>query len=119
MGVEDSQWMELPDGSKSMKFRMTHDQSFEASIEDSVNSRVIHDSLEPLYNSGCLSRIVHYTVLTRARLPHTKILGGTSDFKAAYRRVNLHGDTAARCSIMYEEFGLPSLRLTYWGIPLS
>lgn len=117
MGVEDSQWMELPDGSKSMKFRMTHDQSSEASIEDSDNSRVIHDSLEPLYNSGCLSRIIHYILLTCARLPHTKILGGKSDFKAAYRRVNLHGDTAARCSIMYKEFGLPSLRLTFGGFP--
>jgi len=45
------------------------------------------------------------------------ILGGKSDYKAAYRRVHLHGDTAKKCSIMYKEFGLPSLRLTSGGSP--
>jgi hypothetical protein len=49
--------------------------------------------------------------------PTVKILGGKSDFKAAYRRVNLHGDTAAKCSIMYRELGLPCLRLTFGGYP--
>jgi hypothetical protein len=46
-----------------------------------------------------------------------RILGGKSDFKAAYRRVHLHGDTAEKCSIMYKEFGLSSLRLTFGGSP--
>jgi hypothetical protein len=117
VGIDDSQWSELPDGSKKTKFRMTHDQSFEASRGASVNKRVHREALEPLYYGGCLSRLIHYIISLRARHPNTKILGGKSDFKAAYRRVNLHGDTAAKCSIMYEEFGLPSLRLTFGGSP--
>jgi len=28
VGIEDSQWSELPDGSRKQKFRLTHDQSF-------------------------------------------------------------------------------------------
>jgi hypothetical protein len=46
-----------------------------------------------------------------------KILGGKSDFKAAYRRISLHGNTATKCSIMYRDLGLPSLRLTFGESP--
>jgi hypothetical protein len=43
---------------------------------------------------------------------------GKSDFKAAYRRVSLHGDAAANCEIIYKQFALPSsLRLTFGGSP--
>jgi hypothetical protein len=117
VGIEDSQWSELPDGSRKIKFRLTHDQSFEASVGLAVNTRVIHDSLEPLYYGGCLSRLIHYIISVRYRHPKTKILGGKSDFKGAYRRIHLQGDTAEKCTIMYKEFGLPSLRLTFGGSP--
>ncbi len=50
VGIEDSQWSELPDGSKNVKYHLTHDQSFEASRYDT----------------------------------NVRILGGKSDFKAAY-----------------------------------
>jgi hypothetical protein len=49
--------------------------------------------------------------------PSGKNFGGKSDIKAAYRRINLHGDTAEMSSIMMEDFGLPSLRLTFGGSP--
>ncbi len=117
VGIEDSQWSELPNGSRKIKFRLTHDQSFEASVGLSVNSRVLHDALEPLYSGGCLPRLIHYMISVRHRHPTVRILGGKSDFKAAYRRIHLHGDTAEKCAIMYKEFALPSLRLTFGGSP--
>jgi hypothetical protein len=80
VGIDDTQWSELPDGSKKTKFRMTHDQSFEASVGSSVNKRVQHDSLEPLYYGGCLFRLIHYIISIRARLSAVRILGGKSDF---------------------------------------
>jgi hypothetical protein len=113
VGMDDSQWSELPDGSKKIKFHLTHDQSFEATVGKSVNARVVRDRLKPLYYGGRLSRIVHYIISIRARHPTVRILGGKSDFKAAYRRVHLHGNTAEKCAIMYKDFGLPSLRLTF------
>jgi hypothetical protein len=42
-----------------------------------------------------------------------------SDFKSAYRRLNVHGDMAAKCSIMYKDFGQPSLRLTFRCLPVQ
>jgi len=53
----------------------------------------------------------------RIRHPYTKILGGKSDIKAAYRRITLHGDTAELCTIMYDNIGLTSTRLTFVGSP--
>jgi hypothetical protein len=117
VGIDDSQWSILPDGSKKVKYRLTHDQSFEASVGMSVNKRVKSSELLPLYYGGCLSRLLHYIVSIRFRHPEVKILGGKSDFKSAYRRVSLHGNTAAQCSIMYKDFALPSLRLTFGGSP--
>jgi hypothetical protein len=32
VGIDDTQWSELPDGTRKTKFRLTHDQSFEASV---------------------------------------------------------------------------------------
>jgi len=96
---------------------MTHDQSFDAIDIVSVNKRVQRNTLTPLYYGGCLSRLIHYIISIRSRHPKVKIFGGKSDFKAAYRRISLHGDTAAKCSIMYRDWGLPSLRLTFGGSP--
>jgi hypothetical protein len=38
VGVDDKFWSDLPGGSRKTKFRLTHDQSFEASLGTSVNS---------------------------------------------------------------------------------
>jgi len=117
VGMDDKQWSELPDGSKKPKLRLTHDQSFPTLRGKSVNARVLFDDLDPLYYGGCLSRIIHYIVATRLRHPEVKILGGKSDIKAAYRRISLHEDTAELCTIMFENLGLTSLRLTFGGSP--
>jgi hypothetical protein len=42
------QWQALEDGSRTFKYRLTHDQSFEASIGESVNVRVKKDKLDHL-----------------------------------------------------------------------
>jgi hypothetical protein len=117
VGIDDKVWTELSDGSRKTKFRLTHDQSFEAYIGSSVNERTHRDKLHPLFYGGCLSRLIHYIISLRLYLPNVPILGGKSDFKPAYRRVSTHGDTAAKCSIIYKNFALPSLRLTFGGSP--
>jgi hypothetical protein len=117
VGIDDKQFKILPDGSKLMKYRLTHDQSFVASVGESVNKRVIKEGLNPLYYRGCLSRLIHYFLSIRSRHPNIKILGGKSDIKSAYRRITLNGQTAVKCAIMCQEFSLVSLRLTFGGSP--
>jgi hypothetical protein len=109
VGIDDSQWSKLPDGTKKIKHCLTHDQSFKASVGRSVKNRVIRSDLLPLYYGRCLSRLLHYIVSIRLHHLNTRILGGKSDFKSAYQRVSLQGNTAAQCSIMYQDFALPSL----------
>jgi hypothetical protein len=106
-----------PNGNQVIKHRMTHDQSFSSINGLPANKRIHKNALVPSYYGGCLSRLIHYIISVRLRHPTVKILGGKSDFKAAYRRVNLHGDTAAKCSIIHREFGLPCPRLTFGGSP--
>lgn len=72
----DQQWQAHGDGSQMAKYRLTHDQSFEASVGESVNSRVLFDQLDELYYGHCFSRIIHYIVSLRLSLPDTKILWG-------------------------------------------
>ena len=107
------------DGTRSLKFRMVHDQSFEASVGDSVNKRVNKNALEPLFYGFCLSRTIHQIVALRAEYPNTRLLAAKTDFKAAYRRITLQGDTAARCTIIHDEYALPGLRLTFGGTPCA
>jgi hypothetical protein len=117
VGMDDKQWSDLPNGSKKVKLRLTHDQSFNTATGKSVNDRVLTDELEPLYYGGCLSRLIHYILSLRLRHPKVHILAGKSDIKAAYRRVSLHGDTAPKCAIMHRGFALVSTRLTFGGSP--
>jgi len=117
VGMDDKQWSVLPDGSRQQKLRLTHDQSFEMVAGPSVNARVLTHELEPLYYGGCLSRVIHYMLSLRLRHPKVRILAGKCDIKAAYRRITLHGDTAAKCTIMYNGLGLVSSRLTFGGSP--
>jgi len=109
VGIDDKVWSESHDGSRRVKYRLTHDQSFETSIGRSVNGRLRRDALPPLSYGGRFSRVVHYVVSLR--------LIGKFDFKAAYRRVSLHGDISEKCTIMYNQFSLPSLRLTFSRSP--
>jgi len=117
VGIDDKVRSDLPDGQQKIKFRLTHDQSFEASIGVSVNGRVIKEKLNPFFYGGYFSCLIHYIVDTRLRHPTVPILAGKSDFKGAYRQVSLHGNIAAKCAIMFGNYALPSLRLTFGGSP--
>ena len=107
------------DGTRSLKYRMVHDQSFEASVGESVNKRINKGALEPLFYGFCLSRTIHQIVALRAKYPNTRLLAAKTDFKAAYRRITLQGDTAARCTIIHDGYALPGLRLTFGGTPCA
>ena len=113
------QWQAHDDGTRSVKYRMIHDQSFEASTGLSINKRVNKEALEPLFYGYCLSRTLHKIVALRAKYPSTRLLAAKTDFKAAYRRITLQGNTAARCTILHGEFALPGLRLTFGGTPCA
>jgi hypothetical protein len=52
VGIDDKAWAEQTDGSRKTKFRLTHDQSFEASVGSSVNSRTERAKLHPLFYVG-------------------------------------------------------------------
>jgi hypothetical protein len=117
VGIDDKVWSEQADGLRKVKLCLTHDQSFEASRGKSVNGRTLKEQLNTLVYGGCLSRLIHYIVDLRLRHPSIPILGGKSDFKAAYRRVTLHGDMAEHCAIVLDNFAIPSLRLTFGGSP--
>lgn len=118
VGIDCKQFKLHPDGSKSPMFRLTHDQTFEASVGQSVNHRTLRDKLDPLFYGGCLSRLLHYIISIRWRHPATKIIK-RSDFKSAYRRINLHGKTVVKSTMMCGNLGLISLRLTFGGSPCS
>ena len=108
------QYQSHEDGHRSDKFRSIHDQSFG---EDSINSRIDRDSLAELLYGFCLTRIIHYIVGLRFRLPRTKILISKTDIKAAYRRIHSKGDTALRCVVFHDGLAFVSLRLTFGGTP--
>jgi hypothetical protein len=76
VGIDDKGWSDLPDGFRKVKYRLAHDQSFEATVGTSVNGRVISKKLNPLFYGGCFSRLIHYIVDLRLRHPTTPILGG-------------------------------------------
>jgi hypothetical protein len=109
------QWQVHDGGSLLPKYRLTHDQSFEATVGQSVNKRVIKEKLEDLHYGHCLSRLLHHIISLRIRYPDTKILIAKTDSKGAYRRISLHGNTAAKCIITLGDFSLISLRLTFGG----
>jgi hypothetical protein len=115
VGMDDKQWSKLPNEERQTKYHLTHDQSFNVSVGESVYDRVLPDKLAPLYYGGCLS--IHYIISIQSHLPDTRILGGKSDIKAAYWRISLHGETAEKCTIMFKDMRLTSLCLTFGGSP--
>jgi hypothetical protein len=76
VGIDDKVWSGVPDGSQKVKYRLTHDQSFEATVGTSVNGRVISEKLNPLFYGGCFSRLIHYIVDLRLHHPTALISGG-------------------------------------------
>ena len=76
------------------KDRVTHNLPFpgEASAE-SINSMIDEDSLFNLIYGHMHSQCIHHKVATRKKFPNTRILGNKADFKSAYRRQHLVGNS--------------------------
>ena len=104
-------------GTVQVKARATHDQSFSFSSGLSVNDRVIHDQLMPCQYGHCLLRMLHYIVAARHKFPHVRILIGKFDWRTAYRRAHLAGNSAAESITVLDGIALVALRLTFGGTP--
>ena len=99
------------------KDRITHDQSFDFSPSNSVNHRVIPDSLTPCRYGTAMKRLVHYTVDTRRRHPRIRILVTKLDVKAAYRRLHCAASTALSACVIVGFLALMGLRLMFGASP--
>lgn len=104
------------------KLRITHDLSFPGIISnESVNSRVRKEELEPIMFGHALLRIIHHIVHLRKRFPDKVIWLRKEDFKSAYRRMHLREQTAKRSAVRIAindiTYVLISLRLPFGGAP--
>ena len=99
------------------KDRLTHNQSKEFSSGTSVNSRVVHDSLQDIMYGTCLLRVIHYIVALRSEFEDVPILLQKIDWKAAYRRGHLNWETAIQTMTQDTEndFVFVALRMTFGG----
>ena len=109
-------------GEFAAKLRVTHDLSFPGAHSlESINSRVIKDSLEPCMFGHALIRIIHYIVNIRSRYPSKKIWIRKEDFKSAYRRMHVNAETSFKSAVCVEINGknylFLSLRLPFGGSP--
>ena len=105
-----------------MKRRVTHDLSFKGAFsEQSVNSRVEKEKLEPCMFGHALTRVIHRIVHSRLRHPSTIIWLRKEDFKSAYRRLHLKATTSITSAVAIEfhgeKFILIPLRLPFGGAP--
>jgi hypothetical protein len=104
-------------GEHTQKYRITHDQSFPGPSSQSVNGRVIKESLPNCMYSFALLRLLHYIISLRERHPNTKIFISKFDLDSAYRRCHLSGKTASECHTIYNDTLLMALRMTFGGSP--
>ena len=104
------------------KLRVTHDLSFPGAYSnESINSRVLKDQLEPCMFGHAFIRIIHYIVKTRSRHPDKKIWIRKEDLKSAYRRMHVNAKTSLKSAIRMKVdeawFIFISLRLPFGGAP--
>lgn len=97
------------------KERVTHDQSFCFSENNSVNDRLIRDDLPELRYGPALCQIIHYVHALRFAFPSAIIVASKIDLKAAYRRAHLSGALAAMALTVVGCYALLSLRLPFGG----
>jgi hypothetical protein len=99
------------------KRRLTHDHSYNFLEGSSLNKRTDETTLEPCHFGKAFQRYVYGIMNLRQRFPHHRILQAKYDWKAAYRRMHFHPDTALQCAVQVDEFILLPLRLTFGGKP--
>jgi hypothetical protein len=83
-------------GETTVKWRLTHDQSFQFSSKTSVNSRVLKENLAQCMYGSALKRFLHAVVLYRRKFPSTPLLLAKFDLKSAYRRAHFSGISALK-----------------------
>jgi hypothetical protein len=85
----------------------------------SVNSQVDKGELLPCIYGGAIRRLVNWAVVARNKYPTTRIYATKINFKAAYRCLHLHHQTAVQgCTQSPDlELGLLPLRLIFGGAP--
>ena len=110
------------DGSFAPKPRVTHDLSFPGKYsEQSINSRVLEDTLQPCMFGHALLRIIHRIVHLRQLFPNKTIWIRKEDAKSAYRRVHLNASTAFKTAVQLTIDGIAyiliALRLPFGGSP--
>ena len=121
MGVADQLGISAT-GEFVPKLRVTHDLSFPGQASDeSVNSIVIEDTLEPCMFGHTMLRIIHRIVHLRTLHPKKKIWIRKEDVKSAYRRMHMHANTAVKTAVQMKIHNivllLISLRLPFGGSP--
>ena len=104
------------------KLRVTHDLSFPGQASnESVNSTVVDEVLEPCMFGHTMLRIIHRIVHLRKLHPQKIIWIRKEDIKSAYRRIHLSSETAVKTSVQLEidqlKLLLISLRLPFGGSP--
>ena len=104
------------------KKRVTHDLSFPGAISnESINSRVLKEHLEPCMFGHALIRIIHHIVNLRRRFPSKRIWIRKEDFKSAYRRIHINAITAKRSAVRVKLdsiwYIIISARLPFGGSP--
>jgi hypothetical protein len=72
----------------------------------------------PAYMFGfCLKRIIHYIISIRQRHPTNRVLVGNLDWKSAYRRAHLSGQTYLESITQVNGFLIAFLRMPFGGKP--
>jgi hypothetical protein len=99
------------------KRRLTHDQSIPGPSGLSVNKRVIAATMTACMFGFCLKRIIHYIVSLRQRHPQKRVMVGKFDWKSAYRRAHLSGQTALESITQVNGFLVAFLRMPFGGKP--
>ncbi|KAI2499964.1 hypothetical protein MHU86_14538 [Fragilaria crotonensis] len=107
------------DGSREIKHRLTHDQSFNSTkgARRSVNDRVDTQQLTPARFGRALLRFLHFVCYLRRRFPDERLLLTKVDCKSAYRRIHLQPLTAAKSCTAIAGMMLMALCMTFGGAP--
>ena len=98
-----------------LKYRPTHDLSMEQSLGNSLNMRLIRETLPELYYGWCFSRLLHFTHALRSDQPRRSILIGKIDVKSACRRCTLRALLAAMSITTLDDYAILILRQTFGG----
>jgi hypothetical protein len=99
------------------KRRITQGESKPGPSGLSINKRAIASSMMACMFVFCLKRIIHYIVSLRQRYPTNHVLVGKYDWKSAYRRAHLSGQTIFESITQVNGFLVAFLRMPFGGKP--